>query len=335
MQLALKYCSSNRATARSIPPEIVAPTSTMSEAKCTHAWRPWTIQKTSRDSAIARSSTARWASFSSFAAGFSYLSILTGLFQMFYLGFGAGGAAFIWSWPLVLTGQFLVALGFAELAAHYPLSGGAYQWSKLAGSPRLGFVVGWIYLACLVVTLAAVALALQALLPQISPAFQMVGDATDPRASAMNAVLLGCGLIVLTTVLNSVGVGILAKVNNVGVVAELLGAILLIALLWAFASRPPQEVLLATAGRGLGDFLAPLIASAGLTASYCMYGFDTAGSLAEETANPAPQRPPGHPAGAGRGRRPWVPPPARRADGRARSRRRRSSAASMAACLRS
>lgn len=55
---------------------------------------------------------------------------------MFYLGFGAGGAAFIWSWPLVFTGQFLVALGFAELAAHYPLSGGAYQWSKLAGSPQ-------------------------------------------------------------------------------------------------------------------------------------------------------------------------------------------------------
>ena len=55
--------------------------------------------------------------FSAFAAGFSYLSILTGIFQMFYLGFGAGGAAFIWSWPLVLSGQFLVALGFASLGA--------------------------------------------------------------------------------------------------------------------------------------------------------------------------------------------------------------------------
>jgi len=33
---------------------------------------------------------------SSFAAGFSYTSILTGLFQMFYLGYGAGGTSFIW-----------------------------------------------------------------------------------------------------------------------------------------------------------------------------------------------------------------------------------------------
>src|ERR1700731_3509231 len=84
-------------------------------------------------------------SFSSFAAGFSYISILTGLSQMFFLGFGAGGREFIWSWPLVFVGQFLVALGFAELAAHYPLSGGAYQWSKLVGSHTLGWIVGWVY----------------------------------------------------------------------------------------------------------------------------------------------------------------------------------------------
>jgi urea carboxylase system permease len=227
--------------------------------------------------------TRTLGSFSSFAAGFSYLSILTGLFQMFYLGFCAGGATFIWSWPLVLAGQFLVALGFAELAAHYPLSGGAYQWSKLTGSPRAGFIVGWIYLACLVVTLGAVALALQALLPQISPVFQVIGSARDPRASAMNAVLLGCGLIALTTALNSVRVAILARVYNTGVITELGGAILLAILLWAFATRSPADVLVAGAG---GDLrLGPLFASA-LAASYVFYGFDTAGSLAEETRNP-------------------------------------------------
>ena len=229
--------------------------------------------------------TRTLGSFSSFAAGFSYLSILTGLFQMFYLGFGAGGPAFIWSWPLVLGGQFLVALGFAELAAHYPLSGGAYQWSKLTGSPRAGFVVGWIYLACLVVTLGAVALALQALLPQISPVFQVIGSASHPRESAMNAVLLGCGLIALTTALNSGKVAVLARVYNTGVVTELCGAILLAVLLWAFATRSPADVLVAGAGANVRSLLGPLFASA-LAASYVFYGFDTAGSLAEETRNP-------------------------------------------------
>ena len=61
--------------------------------------------------------------FSSFAAGFSYISILTGVFQMFYVGYGAGGPAFYWTWPLVFLGQFTVALCFAELAARYPLVG--------------------------------------------------------------------------------------------------------------------------------------------------------------------------------------------------------------------
>jgi hypothetical protein len=71
-------------------------------------------------------------SFSAFAAGFSYLSLLTGLFQNFHLGYQAGGPAFFWTWPVMLAGQFAVALCFAELAAHHPLCGGVYQWSRHA-----------------------------------------------------------------------------------------------------------------------------------------------------------------------------------------------------------
>jgi urea carboxylase system permease len=225
--------------------------------------------------------------FSSFAAGFSYISILTGLTQTFYLGYGAGGGVFVFSWPLVLAGQFLVALTFAELAAHYPLSGGAYQWAKLIGSPWLGWMTGCIYLACLVVTLAAVALALQSAAPQVSPAFQVIGSPSDARSVALNAVVLGCGLILITTVLNAVGVRIVARVNDAGVFTELAGVVVLIVL------------LLWRARRGVADVIGPsviqaapaqwggaLLGAAALTASYVMYGFDTAGSLAEETTDP-------------------------------------------------
>jgi urea carboxylase system permease len=225
--------------------------------------------------------------FSSFAAGFSYISILTGLFQTFYLGYGAGGAVFIWTWPMVLAGQLLVALVFAELAALYPLSGGAYQWSKFLGSPFLGWMVGWIYLACLTVTLAAVALALQAAAPEVSAIFQIVGRASDAHDSAVNAVVLGCGLVLITTMLNAVGVRILARVNNAGVFTELVGVVVLIVWLALHARRSPAVVAFPSAIRGAGVALAgPFLASTALTASYVMYGFDTAGSLAEETADP-------------------------------------------------
>lgn len=225
--------------------------------------------------------------FSSFAAGFSYLSILTGMFQMFHFGFAAGGPAFFWAWPLVFVGQFAVALCFAELAAHFPISGSVYQWSRRLASPMVGWMAGWVYLACLIVTLAAVALALQTSLPQISPAFQLIGDAADPAAGAKNAVLLGCGLILVTTVINAVGVRLLAFINNLGVLSELFGVVALIALLGAHAVRGPA-VVLETAGHGAGaslGYLGPFLGAA-LMASYVMYGFDTAGTLAEETTEP-------------------------------------------------
>ena len=135
-------------------------------------------------------------SFSAFAAGFSYISILTGVFQMFYVGYGAGGPAFFWTWPAVFLGQLTVGLCFAELAARYPLSGGVYQWSRRTGGRAVGWMAGWIYLCGSVLSLAAVALALQGPLPQISPAFHVVGDPAVKADSARNAVVLGCTLIV-------------------------------------------------------------------------------------------------------------------------------------------
>ena len=81
-------------------------------------------------------------SFSSFAAGFSYISILTGMFQTAALGFVFAGRAFIWAWPVVFLGQMTVALQFAELAAHYPLAGSVYQWSKQAGGQAVGLEHG-------------------------------------------------------------------------------------------------------------------------------------------------------------------------------------------------
>ena len=47
-------------------------------------------------------------------------------------------------------------------------------------------------------------------------------------------------LIALTTVINSVGVRLLARINNIGVIAELVGVTLLIVLLAANIRRGPS-----------------------------------------------------------------------------------------------
>jgi urea carboxylase system permease len=231
-------------------------------------------------------------SFSSFAAGFSYISIMTGVFQLFGFGFGAGGPAFIWSWPLVFLGQLAVALCFAEMAGQFPLAGGVYQWSKQIARPVTSWMSGWIMAIGAVVTAAAVAVAYQVILPQVSLAFEIVGGAADAGQTATpngakNAILLALGLVVFTTIVNIVGVRLMAKINNFGVAVELIGVTLLILMLAVHIHRGPQ-VVLKTAGTGaghsagyLGAFLVASIMSA-----YVFYGFDTAGSLAEETKEP-------------------------------------------------
>ena len=234
-------------------------------------------------------------SFSSFAAGFSYISILTGLFQMFYLGYGVAGPGFFWTWPFVLAGQLLVALCFAELASRFPLSGGVYQWAKFTGNPFFGWMTGWIYLACLIVTLAAVAMALQVSLPQISSSFQLIGTSNDPKSVAINAILLGSILIVISTMINVRGIKLLAIINNIGVFAELVGIIVLLVLLYLKRVRSPVEAVvhIKYIGSAINGFpsLKLLMAASALTASYVLYGFDTAGTLAEETHDPRKKAP--------------------------------------------
>ena len=225
--------------------------------------------------------------FASFAAGISYISILTGTFQLFYFGFAFGGPAYWWTWPMVFIGQLMVALCFAELAANFPVAGSIYNWGKRLASATVAWLGGWMMLTASIVTIAAVALAYQITLPQIDSAFQFVGDGTGENDFAANAVILGSVLIIFTTVINALGVKLMSRINSTGVFIELIAAVLLIILLAANITRGP-DVVFETQGLGeghdwgyFGAFLAASLASA-----YVMYGFDTASSLGEETHEP-------------------------------------------------
>ncbi|QHC68350.1 amino acid permease [Rathayibacter sp. VKM Ac-2759] len=221
--------------------------------------------------------------FGSFAAGVSYISILTGTFQLFGFGFGFGGPAYWWSWPMVFVGQLAVALCFAELAARYPVAGSVYNWSKRVAGPTVSWLAGWMMATASVVTLAAVVLAYQVTLPQIWSGFQLVGDGTGASAG-VSAVIWGAILVTFTTVVNAFGVRLMARINSAGVLIELVAAVLLVILLAVNIVNPPSvlvEVPSGEPGGYAGAFLIAAIASA-----YVMYGFDTAGSLGEETVDP-------------------------------------------------
>src|SRR5207344_2228602 len=114
-------------------------------------------------------------------------------------------------WPMVFVGQMAVALCFMELAAKYPVAGSVYNWSKQLGSRVVGWSSGWLMLTASIVTLSAVVLALQLNLPRLWSGFQIIGDGSTASDFALNAVNLGAIMIVFTTVVNALGVKLMAR----------------------------------------------------------------------------------------------------------------------------
>ena len=89
------------------------------------------------------------------------------------------------------------------------------------------------------------------------------------------------------------GVKLMSRINNVGVMAELIGSSILVILLLFNAHHGPQIIFHSYgfgAGHPWGYFGALLVG--GLLSAYVMYGFDTAGTLAEETNDPRRNAPP-------------------------------------------
>ncbi|MFI0896518.1 amino acid permease [Streptomyces sp. NPDC020983] len=219
--------------------------------------------------------------YASFAAGFSFISVLTTVFQFFAFGYSFGGPRFFWTWPAVLAGQLLVAACFAELAARYPISGAVYQWSTRLSNAVFGWFAGWIMVLGQIVVVAAAALALQVVLPAVWSGFQVIGTDTSPVSpdGAANAALLGIVLLVLTTAVNLLDNKVMSVVNRVGVTAEIAGAVLIVVLLLTHADRSPSVTVHSGGG---GSAL--LVGS--FAAAYVMIGFDSAGEMSEETRDP-------------------------------------------------
>ncbi|HUA43605.1 MAG TPA: amino acid permease [Solirubrobacteraceae bacterium] len=237
-------------------------------------------------------------SFSAFAAGFSYISILTGVTALYGFGYLNAGPGVWWTWPAVVGGQVLVALCFMEMAGQYPIAGSVYQWSKQISSGFTSWMTGWIYIVGAIVTIAAVAVDWQIVLPQVTTKLQFFGTSADAgtyltKHGAQNALLLGGILVCITTTINMLGVKLMARINNFGVLCELVGSSILVILLLLNAHHGPQIIFHSYgfgAGHPWGYFGALLVG--GLLSAYVMYGFDTAGTLAEETNNPRKHAPP-------------------------------------------
>jgi amino acid transporter len=215
--------------------------------------------------------------FSAFAVSFSLISVLTGIFANFNFGYREAGEGILWTWTLVAAGQTLIAIVMARLAVRFPIAGYGYQWAARLMGTGYGFFVGWFLLLQFVTGFPGICQTFATTLATLTG----VADEAAIRHITV-AVILGISAIHLA------GIRWAARINDLGVYAELAGVaglLLLLAGAW-LASAHTQPVIAAAEGTGLSGLARSLLLGA-----FCLTGFEAAADLAEETRDPVRQVP--------------------------------------------
>jgi len=222
--------------------------------------------------------------FASFAVGFSFISITTGIFTTYGSVLISSGPLGIWTWPIVIVGQLFVALVFAALASRMPIAGYSYQWVSRLANPKVGWLIGWISFVFLLVDVVAVDFAIAAtVLPSLFGYTETLGNAWLATAII---ILIQMLLIVFSTLWST-------RVNSAAVGTELVGIIgltLLLVIVGAVRGLLHADHVFSTGTVASAGWLTlGKLTSAGpfmlafLLGAFTIVGFEAAANLAEET----------------------------------------------------
>lgn len=215
------------------------------------------------------------------ALGFTYLSPLVGVYSLFAYSLSIGGPPSIWWIVIVGIGQLMVSLVFGEVVSQYPLAGGIYPWTRRLWNRRYAWIVSWIYIWAVIVTITAVA--------EFGAGFvaALFGLEATPAVILATAV----ALLLIAFAVNYSGTRTLARIAQLGLAAELVGVIALGLFLLLFRREQPFSVFFDTLGAGGGDGYLGVFLAASLSGLFLFYGFEACGDVAEEVADPTRQIP--------------------------------------------
>ncbi|UOQ61313.1 amino acid permease [Leucobacter rhizosphaerae] len=211
--------------------------------------------------------------------GFTYLSPIAGVYSMFAISLGTAGPPMAWALVIALVGQFFVALIFGEVVSNYPVAGGVYPWSRRLWGRKWAWMNGWIYVVALIGTIAAVAYGAA---PFVASVFGGVVDAGG-------TVLIALGTLLVATVLNFMGTRVLSMAATIGLIAELVGSVVIGGYLLIFGRVHDFSVLFDNQGIGNdapGGYFGAFAAAA-LIGLFAYYGFEANGDVAEEIKDPS------------------------------------------------
>lgn len=212
-----------------------------------------------------------------FALAFAFISPIVALYAIFALAFAAGGPAFWWGFVVVLAGQFLVALVFAELASRWPIEGSIYQWSRRLWGNGYGWFAGWAYMWTLVIAMAAVAYGAASFLAPIL-GIQSPGNTT--------LVLLALCVVAFGTFANTIARVFLKIMVGLSITAEFVASVAIGTILLLFYRENPISVIFDSFGvGGEGFYLTGSFLAAVAFIGWAFVGFESAGAVAEEVTD--------------------------------------------------
>ncbi len=217
--------------------------------------------------------------FSSFAISFSLISILTGIFANFHFGYSEVGPWISLSWLIVFIGQFFVALIMAELSIRFPISGYGYQWSSRLVNSKLGFATGWLLLMQFLTGFPGICKTLGIVLSDfLSQVFSL--EVSDITISII--------IIWVITLIHKHGIKMVSFINNIGVITEIIGVILLILILGFFVTSGLEDFTISniTNNSNFSNIGFESFALSILLGAWCLTGFEAAADMSEETKNP-------------------------------------------------
>ncbi|MEU5523820.1 APC family permease [Streptomyces sp. NPDC047860] len=214
-----------------------------------------------------------------FAIGFATISPVVGIYAVVQLGFVFAGPAWIWAVVVAFLGQLMVGVVYAELSSQFPITGGVYQWVRRLSGPRLGWLVGWIYLASAIASLTTVAYLGAGWLHML---------VSDAPLSAAAHVLLGVVFVAVALGINLLGVNPVKHFLNAGIIAEGVASIAVSLVLLVFAHHNGFGILFDTLGSGAasGGSVAAGFLTCLAVAGWAFLGFDATTQVAEETEHP-------------------------------------------------
>src|SRR4051794_21500761 len=210
------------------------------------------------------------------ALGFTYLSPLVGVYSLFAYSLSIGGPPSIWWLVIVGTGQFLVAMVFGEVVSQYPLAGGIYPWCRRLWGRRYAWIVAWVYMWAVIVTVTAVA--------EYGGGF--VAALLGIEATKGVGLATAVGLLLLALAFNFSGTRMLARVASIGLIAELVGVVALGIYLLTFHRENSFSVFFDSMGAGGSDSYLVTFFGSALTGLFLFYGFEACGNVAEEVDAP-------------------------------------------------